>query len=478
MNNYTTLLLVSSIILLITNEAYPEELPPKTEPSISQFERIFPAKISPSYSVVNYPGMKDYKVPIYRLHDTVTDANLSKQYIYQSPYGLDLTRSKTTSRALASLTAQKSLILLEVPSRIVDNTFITNIKLLPNVRMLVIRNELNVTAANYQQLVNLNNLASISITSRTLTDQHITMLAKNPTLQEIFINSQFLTDRAINILSQMPNLTGIGSNSPKITDSGIAKLAQLPNLETIYFPEKSIGKLSVQAFDQADKTHLLPWFRNNEGTKPKSREDITAINFERDTNPDFLNHIRALPNVKRFHFPPGYINDKLIDILSMNKLLHVMFDIKTNNGQKIIDVNTSNLRLPTRIFTAFFDFDDVEVINMPIFSSIDSKDFVHLTKLTKLKEVSFQGSNISGIALREIIKHPTLSVLRLVDCKLNKEEAVALAGAKNLQTLHISDTNLAYFDAALLSRTSITELTLTNCVEALSFFLLYLRQSR
>ena len=95
-------------------------------------------------------------------------------------------------------------------------------------------------------------LVSVDLSSTSVTDTSVAMLAPAKDLRMIRLPETEITDAALDILAELKLLESVNLYGTAVTDEGVAKLAALPNLKRLYLWQTEV---SEEAMDELRETN-------------------------------------------------------------------------------------------------------------------------------------------------------------------------------------------------------------------------------
>ena len=94
-------------------------------------------------------------------------------------------------------------------------------------------------------------LVSADLSSTSVTDESVELLAAAKDLRMIRLSETDITDEALETLAKMPSLESINLYGTRVTDAGVKKLSVLPNLKRLYLWQTDVSQGAISELEEA-----------------------------------------------------------------------------------------------------------------------------------------------------------------------------------------------------------------------------------
>lgn len=194
------------------------------------------------------------------------------------------------------------------------------------------RHTSNVRSDELQSLQALPNLGFFGWPGEICDDDAMRHIAALPNLRMLMAQGTVATDEGFKLLSQSKTIEYVwGRECPNLKGAGFAALAEMPALKGLavsckFVDHEALAKLpSFPALKE-----LMPMDVSDEGFRHVGRchqLESLILMYCRDTTDVATEHIRALPNLKKYHAGYTQITDRTLELLSsMSSLEEVSFE--------------------------------------------------------------------------------------------------------------------------------------------------------
>lgn len=95
------------------------------------------------------------------------------------------------------------------------------------------------------------NMVSMDLSSTSVTDSSVKLLASAKDLRMIRLSQTKITDASLETLAGLKNLESINLYGTRVTDSGVEKLKSLPNLKRLYLWQTDVSEGAIAKLKQA-----------------------------------------------------------------------------------------------------------------------------------------------------------------------------------------------------------------------------------
>lgn len=95
------------------------------------------------------------------------------------------------------------------------------------------------------------NMVAIDLSSTSVTDASIALLAAAPDLRMVRLSETEITDASMDALSNLPKLESVNLYGTKVTDAGVKKLSSLPNLQRLYLWQTTVTPEAIAELKKA-----------------------------------------------------------------------------------------------------------------------------------------------------------------------------------------------------------------------------------
>jgi hypothetical protein len=271
-----------------------------------------------------------------------------------------------------------------------------------------------------------------------INDSDIAYLQNIPNLKTIYLGSNILTDSSMQVISKIRTLENLAL-TVGLTDDGLKHITDLQNLRHLDIGSSSSSPLtdeSLRCIGQLENLEVLcigsPVF-SDEGikyiAKLKKLRRLSISKAEK-LSKNGLGELTALTSLTSFS-----LQDALKISVSDLKVLNRLKNLKTLDIFGIYQHNTAFMDISglTKLKTLNIGLYYTLKNNARVYdSSFRGKDFVCLTGLKYLKNLSINGSGINDSCLKYISQIKNLASLE-IDC--SKQSAITDAGIKYLSNL-------------------------------------------
>jgi Leucine-rich repeat (LRR) protein len=263
----------------------------------------------------------------------------------------------------------------------------------------------SITDAGIQHLSGLTNLVELDLSDVDLTDAGLAHLSGLTKLRRLNLQSANVTDSGVDVLKNMPELEELSLYRTKVSNAGLAKLSGLKNLRSVDLRYSRVTSSGVR-----ELTSKLPnaEFLILESSNPEPKRAMAASAVAGRGDAAVAEWLRAVGGKVQM----------------------------TNGAITAVSLNGT---------------------------SITDKEFVVLTRLPQLKDLSLQHTEISTIGLEQLAAVRSLERLDLGHTLLGDNALPMLASLTNLRVLELPSTLIDGTGlAALTALPNLREIDLGN----------------
>lgn len=177
-----------------------------------------------------------------------TDTGLKSLAMCKSLRRLELAGSQVTDEGLASLQSLTSLEYLGLANTRVQGAGLSHLSCLPKLRSLCLGGfQTTLTHDGICHLAKIEQLRELELRGRSITDNHVDLIAVMPHLQKLILDETKVSDAGLAHAARLPELQNISiRNSSGVTAGGVEELkASRPSLSVEYWPVQSARRASV-----------------------------------------------------------------------------------------------------------------------------------------------------------------------------------------------------------------------------------------
>jgi Leucine-rich repeat (LRR) protein len=176
----------------------------------------------------------------------------------------------------------------------------------------------------------------VKVYLRHVTDAELKKLAALTKLQELGLRSTQVTDAGLKALAPLKNLHTLDLSNTKVTDAGLKELAPLKNLHTLKLVQKypnsniffseTVTDQTLQSLRQAGLLHALEQATAEGGFRPKSPEEVVALDLSHATVTGVgLKELAPLKNLHTLNLSDTRVTGAGLKELAQFKNLHILY---------------------------------------------------------------------------------------------------------------------------------------------------------
>ena len=316
----------------------------------------------------------------------------------------------------------------------------------------------SITDAGIQNLSELTNLVELDLSDVKMTDAGLSYLAGLTKLRRLNLQSADVTDAGIDVLKNMPELEELSLYRTKVSNAGLAKLSGLKSLRSVDLRYSRVTSSGVR-----DLTSRLPKaeFLILESSNPEPKRAMAASAVATRGDTAIAEWLRAIGGKVQ-------MSDGKITAVSLNgtSITDKEFVVLTKLPQ-LRDLSLQHTEISTLGLEQLAAVRSIERLDLG-HTLLGDSALPMLASLTSLRVLDLPSTLIDGTGLAALKALPNLREIDLGNAPIGDEGMAQLAQLTNLEAINlrhtdITDAGMAHFAALKnLKRLDITSLDITE----------------